>query len=615
MRWQHVRGAALCAAMIAVFLSAALSDAAVTENQKKQLAEIKKQLDEAGKLAVAKKTDDAVAVIEKLQPGLLELAALKDAAVQREVAPLMSQLRTLRRVLERGGAKLPELPEPGKTATPAAGTVSFTKQIAPLLVQRCRNCHIDQQRGQLSMQSYDNLLRGAAGQVVVSPGKGKDSRIFEVLESGDMPRNGNKLADSDIAMIAKWIDEGAKFDGTDRAANIAAGIPAPTRPTLTVTKATGNETTRFSRDIAPVLAERCVNCHGGNNPRGNLSLETFEGVLRGSQDNVIIAPGKPAESILIRKLKGQAGDRMPLNAQPLSDDVIAKFEKWVAEGAKFDGIDPRMEVQMVAEIYQVSLLSHEQLAAKRVPLAETNWRKGIPDEKADRVETNNFLLMGNVGEDRLKEIGRAAESQLDKVAAVFGAGAKPLVKGRMTLFAFNKAYDYSEYAQMVDQFKVPRHWRGHWRYTIVDAYAGIYPPQFPEDGALEPLLAEQIAGVYVESHGQVPRWFSQGSAWVVASRVGAKDPRVLRWNESIPAALRSMSAADDFLTGKIAADDAAVLNYSFCSFLMTNKAAYRKLLVDAQKGAEFDKAILSAYRSPDLKTLAMAWAVSAARKK
>ena len=51
-------------------------------------------------------------------------------------------------------------------------------------------------------------------------------------------------------------------------------------------------------------------------------------------------PGKPSESLLVRKLKGMAGDRMPLNKPALPDDVIAKFEKWVATGARFDGPDP-----------------------------------------------------------------------------------------------------------------------------------------------------------------------------------------------------------------------------------------------------------------------------------
>ena len=38
---------------------------------------------------------------------------------------------------------------------------------------------------------------------------------------------------------------------------------------------------------------------------------------------------------MIKKLKGQAGERMPLRQPPLSNEVIAKIEKWIADGAKF----------------------------------------------------------------------------------------------------------------------------------------------------------------------------------------------------------------------------------------------------------------------------------------
>ncbi len=619
--WAAVFGSALLLAFLATGVwSTRNASAAISDAQKKQVTEINGQLDEAAKLAVAKKNDEAVAIVTKIQPLILELAAVKDTSVQKAVEPLMGRLKLIRRTLERNGAKLPELPDPaakpaGNTPAPAAGGVSFTKQIAPLVVGKCRNCHVTGQRGMFSMASYDSLMRGANNVTVLSPGKGKESRIVEILESGDMPRGGGRLSNEEIGLITKWIDEGAKFDGTDRTARIDAGVPQPQRTDLTVTKATGNETVKFSRDIAPVIASTCTGCHGGQNPRGNLSMETFAQLLRGSQDNVIISPGKPADSILIKRIKGIGGDRMPMGRAPLSDETIAKFEKWIAEGAKFDGRSATMELSMVAAIYEASQMTHEQLAAKRIPLADGNWHKGIPDEKADKVETDNFLVMGNVGDDRLKEIGQVAEAQLPKVAAIFAESDKPFIKGRLTIFAFNKRPDYSEYGQMVERRELPRTWRGHWRFNVIDAYACILPPQSATDGGLDSLVAEQIAGTYIESHGAVPAWFGQGSAWVVASRLGVKDPRVLKWNESLSGAVRSMASPDDFMTGKMGADDASIVSYGFCKFLMENRAAYKKVLTDVEKGMDFDAALSNSYRAPNVKSLAAVWATAAARKK
>ncbi len=161
------------------------------------------------------------------------------------------------------------------------------------------------------------------------------------------------------------------------------------------------------------------------------------------------------------------------------------------------------------------------------------------------------------------------------------------MKGRVTLFVFGRRFDYSEYGQMVEQREIPREWLGHFKYTVVDAYACIVPPQSKEEGSLEGLVAEQLAGVYVESLGSaVPAWFSQGTAWAVASNMGGKDARVMAWNDRIVESLAKMKKPDDFLTGQLSASDASVLNYSFAKYLMT-RGGHRGLLNSLRTGMDF----------------------------
>ncbi len=267
-----------------------------------------------------------------------------------------------------------------------------------------------------SMASYNALMNGKGGASVIERGKADRSRLMEVLESGEMPQNGGKLPDASIKLMAAWINQGAKFDGQNPAAPIAAALPKKERPKIDVVKATGKETVKYSRDIAPVLASTCIECHGAQQPRAQLGLDTFARLLRGSQNGVILTPGKPAESELIKRLKGLGVTRMPANRPPLSNDVIAKFEKWIEEGAKFDGPSPNMDTDMVAKVYRATTLTHEELAKERVALAGDNWKLANPDDKAARHETENFLLIGNVGESRLKEVGDAAEKLKDRVA-------------------------------------------------------------------------------------------------------------------------------------------------------------------------------------------------------
>lgn len=619
---RRVRWAALWALALAGGL-AAPARAEITAEQKTQAKQIEDKLGQATKLLQQSQNEEAGKLVEEAQTLWGQLASAgRGTDYNQLVERLKAGISLRRRLLEGRGVKLSPLPEPAKTtpgkkpAKAAADEVSFTRQIVPIIVGSCRNCHVNAMRGMFSMASYNALMNGKGGAPVIAPRMADRSRLMEVIQSGEMPQNGRKLPDDQIKLIATWINQGARFDGQNPAATIAGTQPKKKdRPKIDVAKATGRETVKYSRDIAPVLASTCTECHGAQQPRAQLGLNTFARLLRGSQNGVILTPGKPADSELIKRLKGQGVTRMPFNRPPLANDVIAKFEKWIEEGAKFDGPSPDMDTDMVAKVYRATTLSHEELAKERVALAGDNWKLANPDDRASRHETENFLLIGNVGESRLKEIGEVAEKLKDRVSNALGAPKdKPLVKGRVTLFVFGRRFDYSEYGQMVEQREIPREWLGHFKYTVVDAYACLVPPQSKEEGSLDGLVAEQLAGVYVESLGSaVPAWFSQGIAWAVASNMAGKDGRVSAWNDQIGPALAKMKKPDDFLTGQLSASDAAVLNYSFAKFLMS-RGGFRGMLNSLRTGMDFQQAFAKSFGATPAQ-VATVWAPAAARKR
>jgi hypothetical protein len=94
----------------------------------------------------------------------------------------------------------------------------------------------------------------------------------------------------------------------------------------------------FDRQIAPLLANRCLDCHSGHDPKGKLDLSTAAGVLRGGESGPAIAAGKPDESPLWERVS--AGDMPP--QKPLPDSERALLKTWIESGAKWgDGpIDP-----------------------------------------------------------------------------------------------------------------------------------------------------------------------------------------------------------------------------------------------------------------------------------
>jgi hypothetical protein len=91
----------------------------------------------------------------------------------------------------------------------------------------------------------------------------------------------------------------------------------------------------FARDVAPILSQRCMQCHGIDNPMGNLDLKSREGALKGGQHGPAIVPSDAAASSLFKHVAGQAQPQMPLGGR-LSDEEIAVLKDWINGGAEWD---------------------------------------------------------------------------------------------------------------------------------------------------------------------------------------------------------------------------------------------------------------------------------------
>lgn len=605
---RYISFATVLAALFATSLEAAPTPEQMTKS-KVVTAKLKK----AGNLYKSKKIKESAEALREAQTAFTELLSIGEA---RDVAalakPIRANLEKAQQLLSIEGQKFEPLPalsdlataKPGEKPNPAApaaaGGVSFVKQVAPLLVAKCGGCHVNQSKGGFSMATFAALQKGSQeGGIVVQPGSSQGSRIVEVIQSGDMPRGGGKIAPNELALLCKWIDEGARFDGADMNAaigNLAAAEPAKPVEMIKVELATGKEDVLFARDIGPVIVSTCLGCHGNNNPRGRLSLATFNGILKGGDSGTIITLGKPAESLLIQKLRGQAGARMPLNKPPLEEEAIVRFEKWIAGGAKFDGPDMAMPTEDVVQLLFASRSSHEDLMVERAKLAKRNWKLTLPDAQANQHESDNLLVVGNLGEEVLAEIAKSAEDLLPRVGKMLGAPAdKPLIKGRLTIFAFDKRYDYGEIGTMVEGREIPVASRGHWRYTGIDAYACIVPPRPGDTQPLDSLLAQQIAGAYVASLGKVPHWFAEGAGRVTAARINPKDPRFKDWDNRLAEIVATAGKGDAVVSGAIPGEDGGIAAYGLVKVLAANSSKYTALLNALRAGTPFDAAFAKAY--------------------
>ncbi|MFN0121161.1 MAG: PSD1 and planctomycete cytochrome C domain-containing protein [Blastocatellia bacterium] len=90
----------------------------------------------------------------------------------------------------------------------------------------------------------------------------------------------------------------------------------------------------FARDIQPILAANCLQCHGGAKASGQLKLDAKALAMKGGISGPVILPGSGGKSRLVQRLMGEGGEqRMPLNKTPLSSAQIELIRRWIDEGA------------------------------------------------------------------------------------------------------------------------------------------------------------------------------------------------------------------------------------------------------------------------------------------
>ena len=96
------------------------------------------------------------------------------------------------------------------------------------------------------------------------------------------------------------------------------------------------EKVSFEKEIVPLLAKRCLECHNARDVKGGLDLSSRKTTFLGGDSGHVIAAGKVADSPLIERLA--AGEMPPQSrgqSQKLPADEIALLTRWIAEGAQW----------------------------------------------------------------------------------------------------------------------------------------------------------------------------------------------------------------------------------------------------------------------------------------
>lgn len=230
-----------------------------------------------------------------------------------------------------------------KLPPPSAQQIDFAKDIAPIFERSCLSCHgPEKAKGKLLLDTREHALKGGENGPDIIPGASAKSPLIHftarLVEDSEMPPTGKgePLSKDQVGLLIAWIDQGAKWptELTLRDAAIDKGhltkeqirnLPPPKQGPVD-----------FVKDVQPIFAEHCYQCHGSKKQEAQFRLDAKEIALKGGELGPAIVPGKSAESLLIQAVAGVKEDFvMPKEGKRLTAEQVGLLRAWIDQGAEW----------------------------------------------------------------------------------------------------------------------------------------------------------------------------------------------------------------------------------------------------------------------------------------
>ena len=329
---------------------------------------------------------------------------------------------------------------PGDRLAASDETIAaFESSIQPILKAKCGKCHNPQkQKGGLDLSTMATVRRGGeSGEPAVSE-QLEESLLWIMIDGGDMPPEGEpRLTGKEKSLIRIWIE---------------AGSPSKSLTADAVTQ----------HDVLPYLYARCVVCHGRTKQEGGLDLRTVESILRGGTSGPAVTPGRPHESLLLKRV--HAKDMPPprelirAGVRPLEPNEIDLITKWVAQGAKKVNIEPDVQTTKPDSLVTAE---DRQFWAFQTPLKPAVPRVGPGVPVRNPVDA---FLLTKLDERGLEFSAEASRRTLIRRVAFDLTGLPPDWED-VQHFLADESDDW--YTRLVDYFLASPHYGERWgRYWL-----------------------------------------------------------------------------------------------------------------------------------------------------
>jgi hypothetical protein len=90
----------------------------------------------------------------------------------------------------------------------------------------------------------------------------------------------------------------------------------------------------YGQQVQPLFNQACAlsGCHDDGAHQSSLSLTSYDKLMFGG--TLVVIRGQPEQSMLVMRIEGTVGARMPSPQRPLNQNQITGIRAWIGEGAK-----------------------------------------------------------------------------------------------------------------------------------------------------------------------------------------------------------------------------------------------------------------------------------------
>jgi mono/diheme cytochrome c family protein len=110
----------------------------------------------------------------------------------------------------------------------------------------------------------------------------------------------------------------------------------------------------FDSEVASLLKQNCLKCHGGEKVKSDFDMATREDLLRGGSHGSVVVPFDAKGSLLMALIRHEKEPNMPDSSPKLPEAVISKIAAWIDDGAPYSapliaGKKPKKDSSVVTE--------------------------------------------------------------------------------------------------------------------------------------------------------------------------------------------------------------------------------------------------------------------------